>query len=72
MVVAQLVERSLPTPEVRYPNPVTGKIYIERLRSTVLKFDTKKRKDKRGREWGNFKRKFILRLFRTVTKARRN
>ena len=70
--MAQLVERSLPTPEVRYPNPVIGKIYVERLRSTVLKFDTKKRKDNRGREWGNFKRKYVLRLFRTVTKASHN
>ena len=35
--VAQLVERSLPTPEVRNLNPVIGKIYIVRLLSTVLK-----------------------------------
>ena len=27
VVVAQLVERSLPTPEVRSSNPVIGKIY---------------------------------------------
>ena len=31
MVVAQLVERSLPTPEVRSLNPVIGKFYIEHL-----------------------------------------
>ena len=33
--VAQLVERSLPTPEVRGSNPDIGKIYIEHLLSTV-------------------------------------
>ena len=31
MVVAQLVERSLPIPEVRGSNPVIGKNYIEHL-----------------------------------------
>ena len=31
MVVAQLVERLLPIPEVRNSNPVIGKIYIEHL-----------------------------------------
>ena len=30
-VVAQLVERLLPTPEVRSSNTLIGKIYIERL-----------------------------------------
>ena len=29
VVVAQLVELSLPTPDVRGSNPVIGKIYIE-------------------------------------------
>ena len=37
VLVAQLVERSFPTPEVCGSNPVNGKIYIERLLSTVLK-----------------------------------
>ena len=37
VVVAQLVERSLPTPELRGSNPVIGKIYIAHLGSTVLK-----------------------------------
>ena len=37
VVVAQLVERSLPAPDVRGSNPVDGKIYIERLLSTILK-----------------------------------
>ena len=31
VVVAQLIERSLPTPWVRSSNPVIGKIYIEHL-----------------------------------------
>ena len=38
VVVAQLVERLLPTPEVHGSNPVIGKIYIEHfLLSTVYK-----------------------------------
>ena len=36
-VVTQLVERSLPIPEVRGSNPAIGKNYIEHLLSTVLK-----------------------------------
>ena len=36
MVVAQLVERSIPTPEVRGFSPVIGKIYIERLLWTEM------------------------------------
>ena len=35
--MGQLVERSLPTIEVRCSNLVIGKIYIERLLSTILK-----------------------------------
>ena len=37
VVVAQLVERLLPMPEVRSSNPVIDKNYIEHLLSTVLK-----------------------------------
>ena len=38
VVVAKLVERLLPTPEVRALNPVIGKIFIDHsLLSTVLK-----------------------------------
>ena len=37
VVVTQLVERLLPTPEVHCSNPVTRKIYIECLLTTVLK-----------------------------------
>ena len=36
VVVAQLVERSLPTPEVHSSTPVIGKIYIEHLFSCLL------------------------------------
>ena len=41
MVVAQLVKRSLSIPEVQGSDPVIGKIYIERLLSTVLKIKKK-------------------------------
>ena len=37
MVMPQLVERSLPTPEVPDSNPEIGKIYNEHLLSTILK-----------------------------------
>ena len=36
MVVAQLVEQLVPTPEVHGSNPIIGKIYIERCLSIVL------------------------------------
>ena len=36
MVVAQLIERSLPTPRVRASNPDNGKTYIECFLSTVF------------------------------------
>ena len=49
MVVAQLVERLLLTPEVRGSNPVIGKFYIEHyFLSTVLK---RRKYRKSGREW---------------------
>ena len=35
--VAELVERLFPNPEVCGLNPAIGKIYIERLMSTLLK-----------------------------------
>ena len=50
MVVAQLVERLLLTPEVRGSNPVIGIIYIERLLSTVLK----RQKERKVAENGPF------------------
>ena len=41
VVVAQLVERSLPTLEVHGSNPVIGKIYMERFLSTLYKIRKK-------------------------------
>ena len=52
MVVAQLVERSLPTPEVCDSNPVIGTIYIERLLTTLLK---RRKNRKEEAENGPFK-----------------
>ena len=49
MVVAQLVERLLLTPEVCGSNPVIGKIYIERLLSTILKLEETKRNENKKR-----------------------
>ena len=45
MVVAQLVERLLPKPEIRGSNPVIGKIYLD------YQLYKKTKKGKRGREW---------------------
>ena len=45
VVVALLVERSVPTLEVRGLIPVIGNIYIDRLLSTVPKFEKSKIKD---------------------------
>ena len=42
VVVAQLVEWSLLTPEVRSLNPLIGKLYITYLLSTVLKICRKR------------------------------
>ena len=49
VVVAQLVERSLPTPEVRGSNPVIGKIYMYNQL-----YGKDENKEKRGRERPNF------------------
>ena len=51
MVVAQFVERSLPTPEIHGSNPVIGKIYIY---STLVK---RRKWRKWGREWPIFLKK---------------
>ena len=49
VVVAQLVELLLPTPEVRGSNPVVGKIYIEQcVLSTVLKKRNKEKEAGNG------------------------
>ena len=56
VVVAQLVERLLPTQEVRGSNPVIGKnlfIYLFSV-NCVLK---RRKKEKRGREWPIFLKK---------------
>ena len=56
--MAQLVERSLPIPEVRNSNPVIGKnLFILNicLLSTVYRKD--KNKEKRDREWPIFLKK---------------
>ena len=44
VVVAQLVERSLPTPEIRGSKPVIGKFYIIYMLSTGLKRQKKKKR----------------------------
>ena len=57
VVVAQLVERLLATPEVHGLNPVICQIYIEQcLLSTVLK---RRKTDKRGREWPIFQKEHL-------------
>ena len=53
VVVAQLVEWSLPTPEVRDSKPIIGKIYMFNIYSQLYRKDENKRK--RGREWPIFK-----------------
>ena len=53
MVVAQLLERSLPKPEVRGSNPVIGKIYIEHL-FTVNCIEKKKKIKKKEAGKGLF------------------
>ena len=47
--VAQLVERSLPTPEVRSSNPVIGEIFLQHcLLSTALKRQNKEKEAGNG------------------------
>ena len=65
--VAQLVERSLPIPEVSGSNPVIKFIYIEHLITVncVLK---RQKERKRGREWPIFQKKLVkLETSGTVT-----
>ena len=54
--MAQLVEWSLPLPDVRGSNPAIVKIYIEHLFTCLLSTVLKKRKEreKRGLEWPTF------------------
>ena len=51
VAVAQLVERSLPRPEIRGSNPDIGEIL-----STTCSIEKTKRKRKRAREWPIFKK----------------
>ena len=55
VVVAQLVERSLPILEVRGSNPAIDKIYWTLVYSQLYWKD--ENKDKRGREWPIFLKK---------------
>ena len=60
MVVAQLVERLLPIPEVRGSNPVIGKIYWTFVYCQLYWKD--ENKEKRGREWPIFQNDDTSRL----------
>ena len=69
--MAQLVEQSLPTPDFVVRIQSLRKIYIERLLSTVLKFEETKRK-KRSR-MAHLKKSFSLYIQTVVLlKARRS
>ena len=58
VVVVQLVERSLPIPEVCGLNPVTGKIYLEHLCTCLLSTVLKRQKiNKKRPEMAHFKKK---------------
>ena len=50
VVVPQLVERSLPIPEVRGLNPAIGKMYIERFSVNRIEIWKYKKKRKRTRK----------------------
>ena len=63
--MAQLVERSLPNPEVRGSNPVIGKIYWTFIYCQLYWKD--ENKEKRGREWPIFKKQ----MFECKTQASR-
>ena len=54
MVVAQLVERLFPIPEVRGSNPVIGKIYW-----TIVYCIEKTKIKKKGPKWPIFKKKLV-------------
>ena len=48
MVVAQLVERSIPTPEIHGSNPVIGKMYMYLLPTVDIEKDEKKKEAVNG------------------------
>ena len=55
--VAQLVERSLPIPEIRGSNPVIGKnLFILNICFLSTVYWKEENKEKRGREWPIFKK----------------
>ena len=60
MVVAQLVERSLPLQEVCSSNPVIGKKYIEHLITVNCVEKTKMKK--RGQDWPFLKKYYGIKL----------
>ena len=51
VILTQLVERSLQTPEVWGSKPVMAKNYIEHLLSPEMKFEKTKRKDKEAENY---------------------
>ena len=76
VVVAQMVERKLPTPDVSASNPVIGKLFTTDLLSTVLK---RRNKRKRGRDGPNLKnantmepniKRSLIHRFRVVVQQR--
>ena len=67
VVVAQLVERLLPIPEVRGSNPVIGKIYIHHL-LTVNCIEKKKTKKKEAGN-GPFKKRTPAITTQVITRS---
>ena len=51
VILTQLVERSLQTPEVWGSKPVMAKNYIEHLLSPEMKFEKTKRKEKEAENY---------------------
>ena len=70
MVVAQLVERFLPIPEVRGSNPVIGKKYIEHFTVNCIE-NTKIKKKRPGRaQFLKNKTKLSLKQFRKKSRRK--
>ena len=63
MVAAQLVERSLPTPEIHGSNLVTGKILST---NCTIELQKRQKQRKRGREMPIFKKTFKISLKVTI------
>ena len=60
MVVAQLLERSLPIPEVRILNPAIGKKYIEHFTVNCIEKDENKEKEAGNGSFKKIKYKYIM------------